>query len=269
MSAKITFIGAGNMASSLVGGLTAKGYDPLQITMTDLNENALQQARSQYGVNTSRDNSTAVKKADIVVLAVKPQVMKEVLAPLQAAVAERKPLVISIAAGIPLARFAEWLGDDIPVVRCMPNSPALVETGATGMFANHKVTDKHREMTKTVISAVGLAIWVDNEDQIDAVTAVSGSGPAYYFLLMESMITAGIKLGLSEQVARQLTLQTALGAAQMAITSSNEPAELRQQVTSPGGTTQRALEIMGQHQLPQAIVEAIEGAYQRSKELSG
>lgn len=269
MSAKITFIGAGNMASSLVGGLTAKGYDPLKITMTDVNEDALQRARSLYGVNTSRDNSNAVKKADIVVLAVKPQVMKEVLNPIQNALTERKPLVISIAAGIPLARFAEWLGTGIPVVRCMPNSPALVETGATGMFANDKVTDKHRELTKTVISAVGLAIWVDNEDQIDAVTAVSGSGPAYYFLLMEAMITAGVKLGLSEQVARQLTLQTALGAAQMAITSSSQPAELRQQVTSPGGTTQRALEIMDQHHLPEALVAAIEGAYQRSKELSG
>ncbi len=269
MSAKITFIGAGNMASSLVGGLTAKGYDPVQITMTDVNEDALQQARRLFGVNTGRDNISAVKKADIVLLAVKPQVMEQVLSPLRDVLNERKPLIISIAAGIPLARFNEWIGNDIPVVRCMPNSPALVEAGATGMFANDKVTEKHREMTKTVISAVGLALWVDNEDQIDAVTALSGSGPAYYFLVMESMIAAGVKLGLTEQMARQLTLQTALGSAQMAITSSSEPAELRQRVTSAGGTTEKALEVMHANRLPETFMEAIEGAYQRSKELSG
>ncbi|MDX1693532.1 MAG: pyrroline-5-carboxylate reductase [Ketobacteraceae bacterium] len=268
MSAKITFIGAGNMATSLVGGLTAKGYDPLQITVTDVNEDALQQARRLYGVNTSRDNITAVQKADMVVLAVKPQVMEQVVSPLREVLNERKPLLISIAAGIPLARFAEWAGSDIPTVRCMPNTPALVETGATGMFANEKVTDKQREMTRNVISAVGLALWVDNEDQIDAVTALSGSGPAYYFLVMESMIAAGVKLGLSEQVARQLTLQTALGSAQMAITSSSEPGELRRKVTSPGGTTERALEIMTAGQLPETFMKAIEGAYRRSKELS-
>lgn len=268
MSAKITFIGAGNMASSLVGGLIAKGYDPLQITMADINEAALQNARRVMGVNTSKDNISAVKKADIVVLAVKPQIMGDVVAPLKAILNERKPLIISIAAGIPLAKFETWLGADLPLVRCMPNSPALVETGATGMFANQQVSDKHRELTKTIISAVGLALWVDSEDQIDAVTALSGSGPAYYFYVMEAMINAGKALGLSEQVAKQLTLQTALGSAQMAITSANSPQILRDQVTSPGGTTERALEIMKDKQLQDIFGEAIKGAYERSKELS-
>lgn len=268
MSAKITFIGAGNMASSLVGGLTAKGYDPLQITMADINDQALQSARRIMGVNTSRDNVQAVRKAEIVVLAVKPQLMEQVVAPLKDCLNQRQPLIISIAAGVPLAKLEAWLGSDLPIVRCMPNSPALVEAGATGMFANQNVNQKQKELTKGVVSAVGLALWVDNEDQIDAVTAVSGSGPAYYFYLMEAMIEAGKALGLTEMVARQLTLQTALGSAQMAITSSESPAGLRKKVTSPQGTTERAIGILEERGVQAALQEAIKGAYERSKELS-
>ncbi|MCG8316445.1 MAG: pyrroline-5-carboxylate reductase [Pseudomonadales bacterium] len=268
MSAKLTFIGAGNMASSLAGGLIAKGYDPLQITMADVNEDALKGSRSVLGVNTSRDNLSACKKADVVVLAVKPQVMEQVVSPLKPLFSERKPLVISIAAGVTLAKLQSWMGEKVPFVRCMPNTPALVETGATGMFANDKVTDKHRELTKSILSSVGLALWVESEDQIDAVTAVSGSGPAYFFLVMEAMIAAGKELGLSEQIAKQLTLQTALGSSQMAITSEDQPAELRKKVTSPGGTTERAISIMEDKGLRELFMEALQGAYQRSKELS-
>ena len=269
MTIKITFIGAGNMATSLAGGIIAKGFDPLNITLTDVNDAQLAQARSQLQVNTSRDNVAACQKADVIVLAVKPQVMGEVVAPLKDIVANRSPLVISIAAGITLARLQGLLGEDTAIVRCMPNTPALVEAGATGLFANANVSDLQKEQARTILASVGLALWLESEDQIDAVTALSGSGPAYYFLVMEAMIAAGQALGLSEQVSRQLTLQTALGSAQMAITGSVEPAELRRRVTSPGGTTERAISIMEQQGLRDTFMEALKGAYHRSKELAG
>ena len=269
MTTKITFIGAGNMASSLAGGIIAKGYDPLHITLTDVNDAQLAQARSSLQVNTSRDNLSACQKADVIVLAVKPQVMGDVIAPLKAIVSLRKPLIISIAAGITLGRLEGWLGADAAVVRCMPNTPALVEAGATGLFANANVSPSQREQARAIMASVGLALWVENEDQIDAVTALSGSGPAYYFLVMEAMIAAGKAMGLTEQVARQLTLQTALGSAQMAITGSVEPAELRRRVTSPGGTTERAISIMEQQGLRDTFLQALKGAYDRSKELAG
>lgn len=269
MTTKITFIGAGNMASSLAGGIIAKGYDPLNITLTDVNDSQLAQARSNLQVNTSRDNLAACQKADVIVLAVKPQVMGDVIAPLQAIVSQRKPLIISIAAGITLAKLEGWLGASAAIVRCMPNTPALVEAGATGLFANASVSDSQREQARAIMASVGLALWLENEDQIDAVTALSGSGPAYFFLVMEAMIDAGKAMGLTEQVARQLTLQTALGSAQMAITGSVEPAELRRRVTSPGGTTERAIGIMEQQGLPATFMAALKGACARSRELAG
>ncbi|MGB3624113.1 MAG: pyrroline-5-carboxylate reductase [Ketobacter sp.] len=269
MTMKITFIGAGNMASSLAGGLIAKGTDPINITLSDINEQQLQQARRTLQVNTTRDNVNACQKADVVVLAVKPQVMDEVLEPVKAILQQRKPLIISIAAGITLGKMEAILGADMPIVRCMPNTPALVESGATGLFANQQVSELQREQARSIMTAVGLALWVDNEDQIDAVTALSGSGPAYFFLVMEAMVAAGKELGLSEQVAKQLTLQTALGSAQMAITSDVDPTELRRRVTSPGGTTERAIGIMEQRQLRDIFKQALDGAYQRSKELAG
>ena len=269
MNAKITFIGAGNMATSLAGGIIAKGIDPINVTMSDINETQLQGARRLLHVNTTRDNINACQKAEVILLAVKPQVMEQVLAPLKTLLQERKPLIISIAAGITLSQLESWLGQDMPIVRCMPNTPALVEAGATGLFANNNVDDTQREQARAIMNSVGLAIWVDNEDQIDAVTAVSGSGPAYFFLVMEAMIDAGKKLGLSEQVAKQLTLQTALGSAQMAITSDVDATELRRRVTSPGGTTERAINIMEDQQLRKTFMDALRGAYDRSKELAG
>ncbi|HVL00646.1 MAG TPA: pyrroline-5-carboxylate reductase, partial [Dongiaceae bacterium] len=226
-------------------------------------------ARSNLHVNTSRDNLTACQKADVIVLAVKPQVMADVIAPLKPIVSQRKPLIISIAAGITLAKLEGWLGADTAIVRCMPNTPALVEAGATGLYANANVSPAQREQARAIMASVGLALWLDNEDQIDAVTALSGSGPAYFFLVMEAMIAAGKAMGLSEQVARQLTLQTALGSSQMAITGSVEPAELRRRVTSPGGTTERAIGIMEQQGLRDTFMTALKGAYDRSKELAG
>jgi pyrroline-5-carboxylate reductase len=268
MATKITFIGAGNMASSLAGGLIAKGVEPTTLTLADINEQQLQAARSTLGVATARDNLAACAKADVILVAVKPQVVAQVIPPLKDIVAQRKALVISIVAGTPLSRFAEWLGPDAAVVRCMPNTPALVELGATGMYANARVSDAQREQARQILSSVGLALWLDNEDQIDAITALSGSGPAYFFLVMEAMIAAGRALGLSESVARQMTLQTARGAAHMAVTSDVDAAELRRRVTSPGGTTERAIEVFEQGKLHELFGDALQAAYQRSKELA-
>jgi len=268
MNAKITFIGAGNMASSLAGGLIAKGFDSNQITMTDLNDDLLLHNRNNLGVNTTRDNVQACSHADVIIFAVKPQVVEIVAAPLKDVIALRSPLVLSIAAGITLSNLSSWIGEAVPIVRCMPNTPALVQTGATGLFANQYVSDTQKKLAKDVLSAVGLALWVDSEDQIDAVTALSGSGPAYFLLVMEAMMEAGHALGLPDSVSSQLTLQTALGSAQLAITSDVDVAELRRQVTSPAGTTERAINIMQDNGLKAIFAEAIKGAYDRSKELA-
>jgi len=268
MTAKITFIGAGNMASSLAGGLIAKGYQANAITMTDLNQDTLEANHKALGVNISTDNIDACQNANVIVLAVKPQVMEQVVSPLKDIVEQNKPVIVSIAAGITLNNLQTWLSHDTPLVRCMPNTPALVQAGACGLFANQQVNQTQRALALSILSAVGLALWVESEDQIDAVTALSGSGPAYYFLVMEAMINAGKTLGLSEDTAKQLTLQTALGAAQMALDSDVDASELRKRVTSPGGTTEKAIGILQQRQLEDTFAQALKGAYDRSKELA-
>jgi pyrroline-5-carboxylate reductase len=216
-------------------------------------------------VNVTDDNIAAIKHADIVLFAVKPQVLADVLKPLQGLLDGK--LVISIVAGAEIATLSSLLGTD-RIVRVMPNTPALVQTGAHGLFANADMSTADRELASQVLASTGLTIWVNSEAQIDAVTAVSGSGPAYFFYMMESMIRAGVNLGLDEKVATALTLQTALGAAQMAITSANTPAELRKNVTSPNGTTQAALEVFDQAQISQNIQAALAAAAKRSQELA-
>ncbi|MFP5441967.1 MAG: pyrroline-5-carboxylate reductase [Gammaproteobacteria bacterium] len=267
-SARIAFIGAGNMAASLVGGMLARGFDAGQLTMTDISSERLQQLKAQYGVAVTGSNADAARNADVILLAVKPQQMAEVCTGLAPALQGRQPLVVSIAAGIPIAKIQGWLGG-VAVVRCMPNTPALVQMGATGLYASAQVSAAQRALAQSMLDAVGIALWLDSEDQIDAVTALSGSGPAYFFLVMEAMIAAGRALGLDENMSRQLTLQTALGAAQMAITSSDDPAELRRKVTSPGGTTQAALNVFEAAQTRDIFLKALLAARDRSRELAG
>ena len=256
------------MASSLAGGLIAKGYDPTLITMTDLNEDLLLHNQTTFGVITTNDNTQASSQADVIVLAVKPQIMEAVATPLKDIIQQRSPLVVSIAAGVTLSNLQHWLGQSTAIVRCMPNTPALVQAGATGLFANDHATGEQKKLAKKILSAVGLALWVENEDQIDAVTALSGSGPAYFLLVIEAMIAAGKELGLPDAIATQLTLQTALGSAQIAISSDVDAAELRRRVTSPGGTTERAVNILQDKGLESIFAEALKGAYDRSKELA-
>ena len=260
----ISFIGGGNMAQALIGGLLARGLAPTRITVSDPVE-GVRDLLAEKGVQVTTDNAQAILNADVVVFAVKPQVLAQVLKPLQGLFGGK--LVISIVAGAEIATIANLLGTE-RIVRVMPNTPALVQTGAHGLFANDAVDQADRDLASQVLAATGLTIWVPAESQIDAVTAVSGSGPAYFFYMMESMIRAGRNLGLDEKTATALTLQTALGAAQMAITSANSPAELRKNVTSPNGTTQAAIEVFDHAQISQNIQAALAAAKTRSQELA-
>ncbi|MDY6549271.1 pyrroline-5-carboxylate reductase [Acinetobacter faecalis] len=264
LDCNISFIGGGNMAQALIGGLIARGLPATRITVSDPVEQ-VRQLLQEKDVQVTEDNVAAIQTADVVVFAVKPQVLAQVLKPLNGLFADK--LVISIVAGAEISTISELLGTD-QVVRVMPNTPALVQTGAHGLYATDAVAEKDRNLASQVLAATGLTIWVNTEAQIDAVTAVSGSGPAYFFYLMESMIRAGKNLGLDEKVATELTLQTALGAAQMAITSSNTPAQLRKNVTSPNGTTQAAIEVFDHGQVSQTIQAALAAAQKRSQALA-
>lgn len=249
----IAFIGAGNMARAIIGGLLENGFAAANIWASEPDASRLQDLAEQ-GLNTTTDNTAAVAAADMVVLAVKPQVMQAVVTDLAPAAQEHKPLFVSIAAGISLEALDRWLGGNAAVVRCMPNTPSLVQTGASGLFANERVSELQRTQATQALEAVGIALWVQTEAELDIVTAISGSGPAYYFLMMEAMTAAGAKLGLSEETARGLTLQTALGAARMASSSDVDAAELRRRVTSPKGTTEQAI-LTFQAEGLEAIVE--------------
>ncbi len=263
----IGFIGAGNMASALVGGLLARGFNPKHLALSDPSPAALEPHKAR-GVFTSTDNSAILARSEVLVLAVKPQVMRSVLEPLAHHAQEKQPLVISIAAGIPADSIARWLGGPLPIVRAMPNTPALVQAGATGLYANVEVSAHQRHEAENILAAVGLTLWVEEEGLIDAVTAVSGSGPAYFFYVMEAMIAAGRELGLDDKTARALTLQTALGAAQMAITADVEPAELRRRVTSPGGTTAEAIATFEAAGLQAIFARALKAANDRGATLA-
>ena len=265
LNQNICFIGGGNMAQALIGGLLSRGLPTTRITVSDPVEQ-IRHILEEKNIQTTTDNVDAIKNADVVVLAVKPQVLATVLQPLKGLLSDK--LVISIIAGAEIQTISDLIGGSQRIVRVMPNTPALVQTGAHGIYASEAVNAQDRELTSQILAATGLTIWVDNEAQIDAVTAVSGSGPAYFFYLMESMIRAGKNLGLDEKVATALTLQTALGAAQMAITSSNTPAELRKNVTSPNGTTQAAIEVFDHAQISQNIQAALAAAKTRSQELA-
>ena len=268
----IAFIGAGNMASSLIGGLIEQGYPHQNIWASNITQAPLTKLNNQYKINTSLDNAEAVKQAEVIVLSVKPQIMKTVVTELSAVInnsnRHQAPLILSIAAGISAQTLQHWLGAKQPVVRCMPNTPALLQCGASGLYKTAEVSEQQAEQAETLLNAVGITLWVKDEAAIDAVTAVSGSGPAYYFLFMEAMQEAGISLGLDSETAKQLTLQTALGAARMALESSDEPAELRKKVTSPGGTTEQAINTFIEQELGNTVKQAMTAARDRSVELS-
>lgn len=256
------------MASSIVGGLLDSGHPPQRISAADPFPPSLQRLQELGPVNVFDDNAAAVAGADIIVLAVKPQVMAEATDSIAAAVKSNGALVVSIAAGVTIASMQARLGAQAAIVRCMPNTPALLGCGASGLYANAQTRPEQREFAQRVLSAAGITCWVDTEQELDAITALSGSGPAYFFLFMEAMVEAGVKLGLDGETARQLTLQTGLGAARMALENDVGLAELRRRVTSPGGTTERAVASFEADGLRATVERAMRAAQHRAEEMA-
>lgn len=262
----ITFVGGGNMATSLIGGLLATGTEASHIRVVDPSANPL---AARYPVACYTDAAPALTGAEVVVLAVKPQVLASVTKGLAMYLVQPFPLVISVAAGIRSTSISQWLGHaDLSVVRVMPNTPSLVGSGASGLFANAHVSDAEHDLAESILRAVGLTVWLEDEAQLDAVTALSGSGPAYYFLFMEMLEKTGVSLGLPKETARLLSLQTAFGAAKMALESEDNAATLRERVTSPGGTTEQALRVLQEGGLQILFDKALRAAQQRAVTLA-
>jgi pyrroline-5-carboxylate reductase len=268
-SLRIAFIGGGNMARGLIGGLISRGANASVITVSEPDAIARDRLHHDFGVAVASENGSAIAGADVVVLAVKPQIMAQVVRPLAPALQRLRPLVISVAAGIRGASLREWIGAGVPVVRCMPNRPALIGAGATGLFADASVGTAERALASQLLESTGLAVWVQQESDIDVVTALSGSGPAYFFRLAELMAEAAIAQGLDSTVAQQLAAQTLAGAGQL-VAAENSPdlARMRAEVTSKGGTTEAALNRFGALALDRTVAEAMQAAARRSHELA-
>ena len=264
----ISFIGAGNMARAILGGLVANGYNPEKIWASAPEDSHLQALRNDFGIYTTTDNRHCASQADILILAVKPQVMAEACKDIISVVQNTRPLAVSIAAGLDTATIAEWLGGEVPVVRCMPNTPSLVGQGAAALYATEEVNDTQRTAVTNIFQSIGLAVWLEDENLMHAVTALSGSGPAYCFMLLESLENAAVEAGLPAETARQLAIQTMGGAAKMAATSDDDPAQLRRNVMSPGGTTEQAIETLESGGLRELVSKAYNAAKKRSAELS-
>lgn len=266
--ATIAFIGGGNMATSLIAGLIDDGYQPSHLVVSDPDRDKTDALSRRFGVRIAADNVAALNGARAAVLCVKPQMAQRVCSELGVALAGGGLLCISIMAGIREGLIRRWLGGSSPVVRAMPNTPAMIQSGAIGLYAASDVAAADRDLAETILRAGGVIQWVEREDLMDVITALSGSGPAYYFALMESMERAGVELGLDAQTARLLTIQTALGAARLAMESDDPPQTLRERVTSPGGTTERALGVLADGGFDELVQRAIAGARERSIELS-
>lgn len=263
----IAFIGAGNMTRCLVSGLITNHYPAQQILASNPSTEKLDYLAQQFKIQTSTDNLLIAKQAEIVVLAVKPQMMKTVAQEIAPLLQQTHPLIISIAAGIATSTLQAYLGNDLALVRCMPNLPALVNSGATGMFANPLVTIEQRDLAETILRSVGTTLWVDDETLMDVIAALSGTGPAYFYLVMEALEHAAHALGLSQENARLLTLQTAYGAAKLALSSNEDVAALRKRVTSKGGITEKAVEILETANTRDTFAKALRAAYDRAKEM--
>ena len=254
------------MATSLIGGMLANGIAPENIIACDINQQQLDTLADQFGVNVSTDNFASASASDVIMLAVKPQVMKSVCQPLSDLDHSSPRLFVSIAAGVLAQSMDKWLGGERSIVRCMPNTPALLQLGATGLYANSAASSSQKQQAQSILEAVGITLWVEKESELDAVTAVSGSGPAYFFYFIECLQAAGEKLGLSAETAAQLARQTALGASHMALDS--DVVNLRQNVTSKNGTTEQAILSFQRDNLQSVVESATLAAQQRSETLS-
>jgi pyrroline-5-carboxylate reductase len=268
----IGFIGGGNMTQSLISGLIESGIDPKQIWVSDRNDSKLNYLSTQFGIHTDLKNQKIAQESEVLILAVKPQDMHVVADELKEFFTKNSlkeiPLFISIAPGIQTDVLERWLNFPAALVRAMPNTPALLRAGATGLYANSQVSDEQRNLAESLLRAVGITVWVNHEHDMDTVTALSGSGPAYFFLMMEALQQGAESLGLSNTMARLLTLQTALGAARMALESDINLEELRKKIASPGGTTERALNTLETGGIRDLFKKALISAKDRSLEIS-
>jgi pyrroline-5-carboxylate reductase len=262
---KITFLGGGNMASALIGGLLKQGFSANEIKVVELLEAGRERLRQDFGVDARASVDEAALDCDVLLLAIKPQQMQEGLAPLAGRLGQQ--LVISIAAGLRLHDLSLWLGGHTKLVRAMPNTPALIGKGVTGMFAHETVLAKHKRYAETILNAVGCSVWVEQEALIDAVTALSGSGPAYVFYFIEALQSAGEALGLTPDNSRKLAIETLAGASALAAQSDETPAVLRERVTSKGGTTEAALKSLAADEFAAVISRALQAAANRGREL--
>ncbi|MHB8346672.1 MAG: pyrroline-5-carboxylate reductase [Acidiferrobacterales bacterium] len=264
----IGFIGAGNMARSLAGGLVANGWRKQDLILSDPDLQQRKAVSDTLGLGTYGNNDEVAARADIIVLAIKPQVLRDVSAGIADAVQKTRPLVVSIAAGVRVGDLQRWLGGGLAIVRVMPNTASLIGSGASGLFANELVTQAQRDEAESILRAVGVTVWLEDENLMDVVTAVSGSGPAYFFLVMEELERSALKHGLDPATARLLTLETAYGAARMALEGGEDPVLLRHRVTSPGGTTERALQVLENGHIGRLFNDAVSAAIERARELA-
>lgn len=267
-SSVISFIGGGHMATSLITGLIDSKFDKSKIWVSDLNEEKRERFKSELHIHVADSNIQASEKADVLVLAIKPHDMKAVAQEIKSIVDRRLPLIISIAAGVKTEQLNRWFGAALPIVRAMPNTPALLRAGATALYANSKTTEEQSSLAESILRAVGVTVWVAHEHEMDTVTALSGSGPAYFFLIMEALQEAAESLGLSSNAAKILTLQTALGASRMALESDISLEALVERVASPGGTTEKGLEALEKGGIKDLLKIALKAAKDRSEEIS-
>lgn len=265
-STTIGFIGAGNMAYALISGLINNGFNAQNIKLSDADAALLSQRQAEFNLEVFTDNIELASQCDVVVLAIKPQILSIVCKELRAHI-DHQPLIISIAAGVRATDINRWLGGNTAIVRTMPNTPALLGKGATGMMANDIVSNEQKALAEQILGAVSQCLWVEDEKMLDAVTALSGSGPAYLFLMIESMAKAGVALGLDEKTAEQLSIQTSLGASMMASSSEDSAHELRAKVTSPNGTTQAAIESFQDQNFEMVVSHAMRAAFDRARKM--
>lgn len=260
----IAFIGAGDLGTAIIGGLIDSGYSPQHIWATRRSPEPLEQLHQQFGIHVSHDNSIAAKNADVIVLCVAPKDIETVCAELKTLLDETPALIVSVAARVRTQHIADWLNTNTPIVRAMPNTPVMIGAGATGLFANAQVSDEEKNTAESIFRSVGVAHWLNDEDHIDVVTALSGGGPAYVFMWMNAMQNAALALGLPEDAAKLLTLQTVQGASRMAMESSLDLATLQQAVTTPNGTTEQAIRVFEQSKLGDICKAALQAAFDRA-----
>jgi len=267
-TSKIAFIGRGNMARSLIGGMIATGISNQNISVSEPQADLREKLTKDFGVNALEENASAVTGANVIVLAVKPQNLQEVVTPLGSLVAEARPLLISVAAGVISSSIERWVGGDPALIRVMPNTPALIGAGISALHANSNVSNDQRTLAEKIMAAVGKTVWIKEERLMDAVTAVSGSGPAYFFYVMQAIYDAAVIEGLDAQTARSLSLETALGAARLAVESTEDPGSLQAKVTSPGGTTEAAIKVLDDSGVRDTLQKAVSAARARGGELA-